>query len=127
MTTDTADGRQLSQDPTRDYIHVMLTSFSYDETELKKGIILGVAEETHEELVACVKETVTPNCRNYEATDVFLDPLFQTYLNEKLAHLTRELKSSLQLAYKIVRENIRMPRRRNKEYYDRKSNRGTSR
>jgi hypothetical protein len=72
--------------------------------------------------VACVDETNIPNSKKYnEATDVLVDPVFQTHLNEKLAHLTSELKSSLELAYKLARENIRTSRRRNKEYYDRKA------
>jgi hypothetical protein len=49
----TANGRQLSQGPTRDCIHVLLTNVSHEER--KRGMVLGIAEKTHEELVACVK------------------------------------------------------------------------
>jgi hypothetical protein len=67
----------------------MLTNFSHEKIEVKKGSILGVAEETHAELVACLNETNIPNSKKYnEATDALVHPLFQAYLNEKLAHLT---------------------------------------
>jgi hypothetical protein len=70
-TTATSGGGQLSHNPTPDYIHVMSTNFSHDEIELKKGTILGVAEETNEELMACVNETNILNSKMYnEATEL---------------------------------------------------------
>jgi hypothetical protein len=59
---------------------------------------LGVAEVTHEELVACVKGEVPSNPRNHEKTaDVGVDPIIQTYLKDKLVHLTREQRCVIKL------------------------------
>jgi hypothetical protein len=47
--------------------------------------------------VACVNERNIHNSKKYnEATDAFVDPLFKSYLNEKLAHLNREERRAIE-------------------------------
>jgi len=50
---------QVSSTQSSVYVHVMVANFSYEETELPKATVLGVAEETSASIVAAINDKET--------------------------------------------------------------------
>jgi len=82
------------------HVHVKVVNFSHEETELPKGTILGVAEETSASIVAPIDEGIS-NFRSTEKTCrrvnmVVNDSSFKQYLQDKLGNLSRAERSVME-------------------------------
>jgi transposase InsO family protein len=91
----TASVTSQGRDVVKAAVHVMVVNFSHEEVELQKGTVLGVAEEVSDTLVAAVNDGPVREPRS-ETPKVQIDASFQSYLNDKLSHLTDEERAVLE-------------------------------
>jgi hypothetical protein len=91
----TASHTSQGNDGVKAAVHVMVVNVSHQEVELPKGPVLGVAEEVSETLVAAVNDGPMSETRR-DAPTVKIDASFQSYLNDKLSHLTQEERTVLE-------------------------------
>jgi hypothetical protein len=73
----------------------MVVNVSHQEVELPKRPVLGVAEEVSETLVAAVNDGPLSKPRG-DTPRGKIDASFQSYLNDKLRHLTQEERTVLE-------------------------------